>query len=83
MDNFYNSIKLSTELLEKKFHTNGTFGRRRGIPDEFIDLNVTKYNFLYDVLENVVSIYNFNDNKKVVFGSTVFRDECTLIDKKT
>ena len=46
-------------------------------------MNVTKYNFLYDVLENVVSIYNFNDNKKVVFGSTVFRDECTLIDKKT
>ena len=83
MDNFYNPIKLSTELLEKKNSSNGTFRRCGGIPDVFIDLNVTKYNFLYDVLENVVSIYNFNDNKKVVFGSAVFGDECTLIDKKT
>ena len=46
-------------------------------------MNVTKYNFFFGALENVVSIYNFNDNKKVVFGSAVFGDECTLIDKKT
>ena len=83
MDNFYNPIKLSTELLEKKNSSNGTFRRRGGIPDVFIDLNVTKYNFFFGALENVVSIYNFNDNKKVVFGSAVFGDECTLIDKKT
>lgn len=82
MANFYNSISLSKDLLEKKILINGTFRRKRGIPENFFTDMAEKFDYKYDIIDENISIFNFNDNKPVIVGSSAYKNEFIKKEKK-
>ena len=82
MDNYYNSVVLSTELLQIDIHTNGTIRHRRGVNEKLMKATVPKHKFLCTKITEHLFFYNYNDNKNVYFISSVFGNKSTAKVKK-
>ena len=75
MDNFYTSLQLSRDLLNKKIHSVGTCRKNRGTSESFEStLDSLKKNSAFTSLEDGIFMVGFNNRKRVRLLSS-FKNE--------
>lgn len=82
MDNFYNSVKISEELLKIQIHSNGTIRRNKSFENKILDRYIQPNDCEITRISEEISCLSFNDNKRVDFISTVYKNEICSRDKK-
>ena len=83
MDNFYNSVQLSMDLLTLKTHTCGTMRRNRGEP-KATDVTKAELGHHERVMRhnNTVLIQSWHDRKLVKVISTFHNDDLRTVMEK-
>ncbi|XP_046404053.1 piggyBac transposable element-derived protein 4-like [Ischnura elegans] len=76
MDNFYNSVNLSRELLGEKVHTTGTLrGNRQNNLSEIVKRKLKKGEVIHRWSEDGVCVLKWHDRREVLLLSTKFGPE--------
>lgn len=82
MDNFYNSVDLSTHLLSKKTHTTGTLrSNRRSNPKDVVNAKLKKGEFTWQRLGNVY-VTKWKDQRDVLSISTAHHPELVNVENR-
>ncbi|CAH2008558.1 unnamed protein product [Acanthoscelides obtectus] len=79
-DNYYTSIDLANQLLQRRTHLMGTLrANRRGNPKEVVDAKLKKGEIKAKQVENGISILKWKDKRDVLMLSTYHFNETVTI----
>ena len=82
MDNFYSSVTMSEQLLEKKIHTVGTIRMNRGVPSEIKNLKRMKRHEVVARDNGKVMVLSWKDKRIVTAISTKHNDSAVQITRR-